>query len=426
MKTGYQPPIFVVVCFVQMFVMANVVEAQFVENACNQHRLRSLSKMAEMAKEIKLADFEIRVRELQLEILRIKREAEIIPLTVSVAGKSSHTSEISNEFWDKDYGESVEVNTTYDLNFWKQKLKTQIQATQIQIYEAELQSLLNEELQSKLLALVDIAESDVLSRILKHQISLYNEKLNYFMQLQEGGSKQLAKMSEVKIKIAEAQDKITANEIKLNQKLSYIGMEANDMPRSEIITNFNVPEFETTCNYSPSEIKKLSAELELIRLEDVSHDYVNKIDLSVGVSLSQRRTHLGHNNEAQVALSGKLPLYEGGKGSVDKFVSAQSKSLKSKSIARAREDLESLLDQRPSSEKVFMASINNLETQIAEASILVRELEARKQMGQSVFMEFTDKKIEKLKLMEVQLRLQSDFLQDWVQFLRKVNGFRHP
>jgi len=93
----------------------------------------------EFTNDIQLTEFEIQIEEIELEILKIDEEMKQIPLIISATGKLSHTSEISNEFWDKDYGEVVGINSSYDINIWKQKLKEESQKTRIKIYNAELQ-----------------------------------------------------------------------------------------------------------------------------------------------------------------------------------------------------------------------------------------------------------------------------------------------
>ena len=52
------------------------------------------------------------------------------------------------------------------------------------------------------------------------------------------------------------------------------------------------------------------------------------------------------------------------------------------------------------------------------------ELLLRKSMGQSVFLEYSNKKLERLEMKEALLRLKADFIIGWIDFLEQVNGFK--
>lgn len=424
MTSRKQPSIFIAVYFTFAALFASPSYATDRNKSCDQRRLPSLAALSTATKDIHLTEFEIKTEEIEIEIFRINEEMKQIPLSISVTGKSSHTSEISNKFWSKDYGEVVGVNTSYDVNAWKQKLRASAQSAQLQIYEAQLQANKNDEYKSKISTLIDIVESKELSKILSSQQDVFARKLEYFTQLQIGGETKQLEISETKIRLREISDKSTANRIKLNQKLSYVGLSKDNIASDQILSLFELPPYDNSCLFDPSELKKLAAEIRLLDIEADYLNFINRFDLSVSVSLKQRRTHLGHNNEASISLNGKFPLYDGGKNSTDRLISTKSKTLKTKNLKRAKQDLYLLLEQRSSSEAVFIASIVSLDEQITEIKRNLVELNARQQMGQSVFLEVSDKNLEKLKLQEAQLRLKCDFLQDWITFLRKVNGFK--
>ena len=356
--------------------------------------------MDTITKDIQLTEFQIKIEEIEIEILRINEELKQIPLTISVTGKSSHRGEVSNQFWSKDYGEVISVNTSYDVNIWKQKLRAKTQLAQLQIYEAQLQANKNDEYKSKISALIDIVESKELSKILSFQQDVLKRKLEYFTQLQIGGDNKQLEISEAKVRLREISDKLTANQIKLDQKLSYVGFSEDKIASDRILSLFELPPYDSACLFDPSELKKLSAEIRLLEIEADALKTINRIDLSVAASVKQRRTHLGHSNEASVSLNGKFPLYDGGKNSTDRLISNRSRSVKIKSLKRLKLDLDLLLQQRASSETVFIASIASLDEQIAEIDRSLVELNARQQMGQSVFLEISDKSIEKSKLQE--------------------------
>jgi len=426
MKTSKQPLIFIRVFALSAALFASPSIAENFDSYCDQRRIPSLAVLDEFTNDIQLTEFEIQIEEIELEILKIDEEMKQIPLIISATGKLSHTSEISNEFWDKDYGEVVGINSSYDINIWKQKLKEESQKTRIKIYNAELQVKKNDYYKRKIETLIDIVESQELSKILLNEKSFLSDKLRYFAQIQLGGDNKQLEISEVKVRLGEVSDKLTANKIKLDQNLAYVGLSANAIPSPKVMAVFDVNRFELACEYDPPELVKLAAELRLLEIEEASLEKTNELDLSIGLSIEQRRTHLGHSNEAVLSLSGKLPLYDGGKNSTDRYISKKSKSLKIKGLKRASQDLDLLIKQRRSSERVFTASITSLDLQIAEIDKSLIELNARQKMGQSVFLEIADKRIQKSKLQEAQLRLKCEFLEDWITFLRKVNGFKNP
>ena len=97
---------------------------------------------------------------------------------------------------------------------------------------------------------------------------------------------------------------------------------------------------------------------------------------------------------------------------------------KQKNLIRSRIELRELFERRKKTEGVFILSINSLEKQLNELKTRIEELDLRSSMGQSVFLDYSNKKIEYLELKEGLLRLKTDFLTGWIDFLEQVNGYK--
>ena len=69
-----------------------------------------------------------------------------------------------------------------------------------------------------------------------------------------------------------------------------------------------------------------------------------------------------------------------------------------------------------SKEQLFLASLKSIKNDIAGVQKRLRELDERERLGQTVFVEKSNLKIEEAALAESLLRLAADLYQEWYKF----------
>ena len=121
--------------------------------------------------------------------------------------------------------------------------------------------------------------------------------------------------------------------------------------------------------------------------------------------------------EASANINFVLPISDGGKRRTQQL--AKTSELKSQTTKLRDLKNSQLRSQNTykSKERLFFSSLNSIQNDIRGINKRVDELNERKSLGQTVFLERSNLELEKSRLAESNLRLMSDLHQEWYKFL---------
>ena len=121
--------------------------------------------------------------------------------------------------------------------------------------------------------------------------------------------------------------------------------------------------------------------------------------------------------EASANINFVLPIGDGGKRRSQQL--AKTSELKSQTTKLRDLKHSQLRSQNTykSKERLFFSSLSSIQNDIRGINKRMDELNERKSLGQTVFLEKSNLELEKSRLAESNLRLMSDLHQEWYKFL---------
>ena len=391
--------------------------------ACSLERTPKYSMLFLSLDELSIAQFELERSEILTEVSKLEDQLKVMPITIDFNEQVQHETSAGAVF-SKDYSESSSVSLGYDLNFKKISLQKRIIDEKQKLLYSNLQVTDNKHSKSVFFAAFDILESLELEKLFQSKKKAFLEQSQYYETLNKSGILKISEVSELRSKIRSLDDKIHANTVKKNEKLFFLGLESSDFKSYPPITSQIFKNIELDCEFSPETIKKQITELKILEYQQELTALSARFNFSLDLEVSQTKTATAYSDEGSLAFSLKIPLYDGGSNSSQKRDLNRIQKYKQKNLIRSRIELRELFERRKKTEGVFILSINSLEKQLNELKTRIEELDLRSSMGQSVFLDYSNKKIEYLELKEGLLRLKTDFLTGWIDFLEQVNGYK--
>lgn len=136
-----------------------------------------------------------------------------------------------------------------------------------------------------------------------------------------------------------------------------------------------------------------------------------------GISISQERARQRETWDSQVSITLEVPLYSG-----NSLSNAERDAEDQLALSRVRADLLARLDRESSVrqysiEEIYHQSLMAQLERLSGVRKKIAELLKRQQMGQSVYEELTDNMLEELKVRESIVRLQSEAILSWLDFM---------
>ena len=92
-------------------------------------------------------------------------------------------------------------------------------------------------------------------------------------------------------------------------------------------------------------------------------------------------------------------------------------------LRNAKKVASSEVTQRQNTERVLTSSLMSLANKASNDLARFNELQKRLKMGESVFIEKSNKRKEYLETVEAFLRLKYDMIAGWYEFLGRLDGF---
>ena len=364
---------------------------------------------------------------MELEELKIERDAlvqklDIAPVTASLDYQVSNTSSLTNPL-SKYKSEASGISFKYDLHKISKEAKQTLIRNNIDVISSKMRSLRGKHAAEKIVAVNDIVESQILDKILIERLSLVEKKIEYYKSLSFFGELKSEEISLAQTEFIEIRDKLLANKIKRNEKLFFLGLDKVnlDIPNS---ANSDTPNaIESGCTYKTESV--IQIELAIAALEtnlDLKH-LIHRTSVSASISVNQHRVNHDFRDEVQAGLSISVPILDGGVTGVEKNEITQKIYLEKNRLRNAKKIEMSEVELRRNTEKVLISSLQSLSKKASVDLARYQELQERLKMGESVFIEKSNKRKEYLETMEAFLRLRYDIIAGWYEFLGRLDGF---
>ena len=393
------------------------------QSSCDLNRFAILSNISEATEKITLTEFMSDKEELEDRIAGINEKIQLVPFEINLNGSVSHNTD-AGKFDSYDRTETAGISGVLDLNLERQLVQEKILNVQQKLLFIDFDQIEKTEANSKIITVIEIIESNILKELLNAQALIYDEKLEFFEILSAGGERRYGEIVEAKFALNEIDAKITALNLKLEEKLFYLGVSSIGTQFSGSRLNFDVALGDVACDTTSYEIRKLDLQIELLNAQLRTFERLNEIDVKLSLELNQTSTNSSYSDELNAAFSMSFPLFDGGNRESEKKTDLRKLSLLKRQRDRAFVDRKNIIAQRLKTERVLQSSLRNIENEKDEIKQNILELKARAGMGQSVFLELKNKSLEFSKMLESEVRLKSDFLTGWVNFLGRVDGIK--
>jgi len=322
---------------------------------------------------------------------------------VSGLGKPSKTSSIS---------------LSYSLNFYQKNIKNRLLKEQIKLNKIQLHQLQLKRQIAKLKMIVELSQANNLNLLYHEKQSLIDEQIKYYSALREAGKPDFDKELSVQSEASTNRDKIFANSIVINdlkQKLTL------DETTSKLIKMSGGPLTAFTpdvCQLENFQILNLSLEIRALQVELESLDFDKNFELNFDSTISSQFDRRGQNsNQAQASIVFSKNLYDGGQTVNERSKLRSNINLKKQQIKEILLSSKNDMILRKSREEVLITSLESIKSEIQGIDERIKELKQRQNLGQTVFLEITSNKKEKLRLQESALRITTDFINGWFDFL---------
>ena len=155
-----------------------------------------------------------------------------------------------------------------------------------------------------------------------------------------------------------------------------------------------------------------------MQVELESLDFDKNFELNFDSTISSQFDRRGQNsNQAQASIVFSKNLYDGGQTVNERSKLRSNINLKKQQIKEILLSSKNDMILRKSREEVLITSLESIKSEIQGIDERIKELKQRQNLGQTVFLEITSNKKEKLRLQESALRITTDFINGWFDFL---------
>ena len=329
---------------------------------------------------------------------------------------------MDNEFFDENSLQN-EVVIKYPLN-WKQKdAKLNLLELQLAASEIRLEQKQHEQNLKKLELIVELYQSKILKELLIQE-ETYTKKLEqFYMERRISGEPSFENELEVKADLRRIADQQVANKINAQnieeklkikqQKLPIIQSSGSSSPIR--VTKIKLSD----CNYTSFKLIITRLEQKIKEIEIKSNDTSNDFELDSSLSLSSSNgSNSSHTQDIAASITFSVPLYDGRTSRNINQNLIREKELLQLQINDLKASLPRELENRKNKELVFISSLRSISTDIKGLQKRLDELKQRQKLGQSTFLEENKTKLQIISLQESRLRIVSDFLRGWYQFLK--------
>ena len=312
---------------------------------------------------------------------------------------------------------SSSIELSRSLNLSKIHLKQKLLQTKKELTLLSLKSLLRENAATKLSLMIDLHEAINLHQILTERLILNNRLDDYYMSRRNSGESNIEEELKVRSDILVIKDQLLANSIKRTSTLDELGIEVE--PSLPYFFNYSrLQSFDSSCEFQTFELLVIEKQIDIAELE--LNELQDENNYSLNFTVAVKSTRSGErmtNEEASANINFVLPISDGGKQRSQQL--AKTSELKSQTTKLRDLKNSQVRSQNTykSKEQLFFSSLNSIQNDMRGINKRMDELNERKSLGQTVFLERSNLELEKSRLAESNLRLMSDLHQEWYKFL---------
>lgn len=389
---------------------------------CNEERFQGQSEMINLAHSTNIERHILELSDLKMSRGALVQKLNFVPLTVDFNQKVTNSAALNSPL-SKNQTDVSELTVSYDLNILSRRTQQKLIKNQIQTISSEIRSLKNRHFAEKVNAINDVVESQILDKILLERQMLVDKKIQYYKSLRDFGELNSEEISLAQSEFIELNDKILANKIKRNERLFFLGVDKVSTDLDTVMFMSLPTKLTDNCSYQTESVKQIElavAALETnLEIKDIDH----QINLLASASISHSRVRGVYTDELSAGISISIPLYDGGVIDAERNEIIDKISIEKRRLHYAKATELSELAQRKNTEEVIIASLESLLKKASSDLSRYHELEKRLEMGESVFIEKSNKRKEYLETLEAFLRLKYDMMEGWFEFLGRLNGF---
>ena len=353
----------------------------------------------------------VEFKETEAKLFALDDSLNIFPIETEVTYKDSNTKfpSLEEETNSRDAKFSATIDIT-DLFSQHSNSINDIEYDKNMIYLRNFKKRLHF---NSVLNLVELAANKRLKNIYTSRKSLLEKKAEYFQILNQLGDNVSEKLLDAEVSLLEMTSKIDALDIKRKEItrniLNFHIFDESLLPEfNNVLDNFNF-----NCEINDSvDVKIAKKNLQ------ISTERLNKHDLGEFISIDYFFNYTKDFEESNSDLSKKytngieivMPIYDGGKSSSTRsnlLFEIKKNKLQIESEMKKADDMkENFLNLNNILKKTFSTQSNKLNGLISELD----KLKERQQLGDSIFLEMSDKKIQISILEESMVGLVKDFI----------------
>lgn len=384
---------------------------------CNSERFAEPFFMAKniVTNEVTDYKFEILQKQNNIENLSRKLNENNFLVTFSQDAETTDSSEVSGL---GKPSKTSSITLSHSLNFYQKHIKNKLLKEQINLEKIQLYQLKTKRQIAKLKMISELSQANNLDLLYHERQSLIDEQIKYYSALREAGNPDFDKELSVQSEASTNRDKIFANSIvinDLNQKLSLDEINSKLVEiRYGPLNLFSAD----ICKLENFLILNLSIEIKVLQIELESLAFNKNFELNFDGSISSQVDRKGSNsNQAKASIVFSKKLYDGKQTENERRKLRSNINLKKKQIKEIILSSKNDMILRKNKEEVLITSLESIMLEIQGIDERIKELKQRQTLGQTVFLEITSNRKEKLRLQESALRIITDFITGWYEFL---------
>ena len=350
----------------------------------------------------------------------LERQEVIDQATLIRSEVNTNETSLSFNYDITDGSKSLDLNA--DLSIWKRSLETKIIHKQADIKLSEIAAIDNLAYTKLALSVVSILSSEAYLSIFKKRREILLQELDFYQKRIMMGLGEYQQKLKVEQDLLQLTNKQMSAEIKKQTETLLNEINDEDLVKfiSPLVVQNHPKEF--ICSDIPQLVRKIDQEIDLLTTQIIQAE--NKLAPSLLGSVSSV-----WNEQDQNDISGKImltiPIYNGNNRSLKiNQLKQELLNLRNKrAIFNTR--LEKAAKERTKIDQILLASLDNLNEQLATKKELLSKIELKNNLGASVFEEKAQLIKEILLLEEARVELVSSIYNAWLNFVSARGDFLH-
>lgn len=392
------------------------------DNSCSISRFPIIITLTEFANKfdahIPQSLHAIKLQQIEIEANQKKRK--LIPLSLEISRQKYKTDNSLTS--QRRETEIDEISGRVGLDLWNEATRRDRLTKTADVDSYRLKALKNQMRSEILISLLEISEAKVLKNILLSRDNLLTKKVEFFELRKELGDSVSQELLEARTKQVENLNKLNASDVRittLSTKIKIPQIATDQVP----LINLNLDiENKFKCSGELLSYHQSVAERKLNEtlLKESAIDMLPKVFGFANKTKSSNESII-NRDETKYGIEVKIPLFNGGKKIVDHSILTKKIDAYNINNASLKNDGLQRIKQQQEIEFIYKKNIRTIETNLENLQNKMNELLERYNLGQSVFLEMTNTIIEISLLEETKIRVISEHLINWINFLEVLD-----